>query len=73
MFWPSSISLLFTLPSELIPSSETDGTIAEMNDFFGKARRRNGAGTMTKEKRSQRSHSSGTLIDHEVLFQIPQQ
>ncbi len=28
---------------------------------------------MTKEKRSQRSHSSGTLIDHEVLFQIPQQ
>ena len=26
-----------------------------------------GGGTMTKEKRSQRNHSSGTLIDHEVL------
>ncbi|WP_227021395.1 esterase/lipase family protein [Oceaniferula marina] len=28
---------------------------------------------MTKEKQSQRSHSSGTLMDHAVLFQIPQQ
>ncbi len=44
-----------------------------MNEFFGKARRRNGAGTMTKEKQSQRSHSSGTLMDHAVLFHIPQQ
>ncbi len=44
-----------------------------MNEFFGKARRRNGAGTMTKEKQSQRSHSSGILMDHVVLFHIPQQ
>ncbi len=52
----------------ILPSSKTDGKIAEINFCFGKARRWNGAGTMTEEKRSQNRNLSGTLVDHEVHF-----
>gem|GEM_PF-2746156 len=44
-----------------------------MNFYCGKARRWNGAGTMTEEQRSQNRNSSGTLAGHVVHFSTPQQ